>query len=125
MIQSGLEKTLDEIFTERANVLFETGEKVSKAIERLHVFIKKIEEKERLLENQVDDATSLRILDEINDDISRYNEAREEANLRYYYLIVTREAMGFRRHVWVKNTYEIPPRKRPVGNACGQVRQTA
>ena len=49
---------------------------------------------------------------EINGEINRYNRAREHALLRYYYLIVTREAMGMRRHQWVEKHYAVPPRRR-------------
>jgi hypothetical protein len=49
---------------------------------------------------------------EINGEINKYNHAREYAKLRYYYLIVTREAMGMRRHHWVEEIYTIPPRKK-------------
>jgi hypothetical protein len=51
------------------------------------------------------------IAGEINREIGKFNRAREYAKLRYYYLIVTREAMGMRRHHWVDEWYRIPPRK--------------
>jgi len=37
---------------------------------------------------------------------------KEYAQLRYYYLIVTREAMGFRRHKAVEDVYRIPPKRK-------------
>ena len=49
---------------------------------------------------------------ELNREINKFNAAREHAKLRYYYLIVTREAMGFRRHASVEEAYRIPPRKK-------------
>jgi hypothetical protein len=49
---------------------------------------------------------------EINREISKYNGAREYALMRHYYLIVTREAMGIRRHHWVEQHYRIPPRRK-------------
>jgi hypothetical protein len=32
--------------------------------------------------------------------------------MRHYYLIVTREAMGMRRHHWVEQHYRVPPPKK-------------
>ena len=58
---------------------------------------------------------------DINIEIERYNDAREYAKLRYFYLIVTREAMGFRRHTWVDEIYRIPPKKKPLKEPHGQV----
>jgi hypothetical protein len=49
---------------------------------------------------------------EINGEIRHYNSAREYAQLRYFYLIVTREAMGIRRHKTVEEAYKIPPKKK-------------
>jgi hypothetical protein len=49
---------------------------------------------------------------EINREISRFNRVREYALMRHYYLIVTREAMGMRRHHWVDQHYRVPPRKK-------------
>lgn len=50
----------------------------------------------------------------VNREIKQFNRAREHAKVRYYYLIVTREAMGFRRHSTVEEAYRIPPRKKPL-----------
>jgi len=55
-------------------------------------------------------------LEEINVKISRYNNLREDAKLRYHYLIITREALGMRRHHWVEEIYKIPPRKGHLHN---------
>ena len=51
-------------------------------------------------------------LTEINGVIRRYNQTRELAKLRFYYLIVTREALGLRRHQKVEEMYRIPPGKK-------------
>jgi hypothetical protein len=53
-----------------------------------------------------------KLVREINGEIGKFNHAREYAKLRYYYLIVTREAMGLRRHHWVEETFKIPMRKK-------------
>ena len=52
------------------------------------------------------------IMADINREISKFNGVREYALMRHYYLIVTREAMGIRRHHWVEQHYRIPPRKK-------------
>jgi uncharacterized protein DUF6665 len=40
-----------------------------------------------------------------------YRAAWEQANLHLWYLIVQREAMGFRDHTRVYETYRLPPRR--------------
>jgi hypothetical protein len=115
----------EEFLQERAAVLGRAGEKVSIALENLGEIEKSIEEK-LVLFNQIiarcqtecDEGTvrsliRLRARD-INVEIGRYNRAREYAKLRYYYLVVTREAMGMNRHHWIEDAYRIPPRKQYV-----------
>ncbi len=102
------EKTELEIIQERAEVLGRTGEALHRAIQEM----KAIEERIDLaLASACPDEASWRA---INREIKKFNKAREHAKLRYYYLIVTREAMGFRRHKSVEETYRIPPRKKPL-----------
>jgi hypothetical protein len=77
----------------------------------------RLAEIERLVSQDLTDARSLgqlrrQIVAEINREISRFNGAREYALMRLYYLIVTREAMGMRRHHWVDQHYRVPPRKK-------------
>lgn len=72
---------------------------------------------ERLVSQDLTDARSLgrlrrQMVVEINREISQFNGAREHALMRHYYLIVTREAMGMRRHHWVEQHYRVPPRKK-------------
>lgn len=72
---------------------------------------------ERLASQDLTDARSLgrlrrQMVVEINREISKFNGAREYALMRHYYLIVTREAMGMRRHHWVDQHYRVPPRKK-------------
>ena len=52
-----------------------------------------------------------RTIREINEEIDTYNQLREHAQLRYYYLIVIREAMGLRRHDRVEEIYVIPDKR--------------
>ncbi len=111
-------------FRERAAVLGRAGDSVSRALEKLHSIENSLEERmdrlaeiERLVSQDLTDARSLsqlrrQIVAEINWEISRFNGAREYALMRLYYLIVTREAMGMRRHHWVDQHYRVPPRKK-------------
>jgi len=114
MRKNGYEKTQEEIFQERADILYHTGNKLSEALDRLGAIEEAIEAKLVLLRESVEkglDNDCHRFFTEANGEIRKYNKAREHAELRYYYLIVTREAMGFRRHKWVDEMYKIPPKK--------------
>jgi len=122
---NALEKTQEDIFRERAMVLARAGESVHGALEKLRQIQAIIDEKLRIYHDAVagmytfsssdSNGKSYRSLDElyndINNKIREYNKTREHAKLRYYYLIVTREAMGFRRHRMVEELYKIPSKK--------------
>jgi hypothetical protein len=114
----------EEMLKERAEVLGRAGEKLAAAIDKMRIIEQGIDERlkhfhftmekyeERGSDNKI---ASLKqeMMGEINREIAKFNRAREYAKLRYYYLIVTREAMGMRRHHWVDEWYSIPPRKPP------------
>jgi hypothetical protein len=114
----------EEMLKERAEVLGRAGEKLAAAIDKTRIIEQGIDERlkhfhfimekyeERGSHNKI---ASLKqeMMGEINREIAKFNRAREHAKLRYYYLIVTREAMGMRRHHWVDEWYSIPPRKPP------------
>ena len=113
----------EEMMKERAEVLGRAGEKLATAIEKMRMIERVIEERlksyrsivEKYEEGYDDDkpvSQRQKIVKEINGEIGKFNHAREYAKLRYYYLIVTREAMGMRRHHWVEESYRIPPRKK-------------
>jgi len=113
----------DEMMRERAEVLGRAGDKLASAIEKMNVIEKvingQLKDFHSLIEKcrgaYVDrDVVSLKhkLVREINGEIGKFNHAREYAKLRYYYLIVTREAMGLRRHHWVEETFKIPKRKK-------------
>jgi hypothetical protein len=123
------EKTELEILLERAEVLGRAGDRLSQALKNLEcldqVIRKKLDagvsesemtEKKFLGSSKrpVDRSQQRELLREINNEIRRYNEAREFAKLRLYYLIVTREAVGFRRHKSVDEQYPIPPKKKLI-----------
>ncbi len=54
------------------------------------------------------------LIEEINIDIEQFNVIVEKARLKYYYLIVTREAMGLRRHKMVQEMYVIPEKMKKI-----------
>jgi hypothetical protein len=121
MFRANTNKSPDEILheeflQERAAVLGRAGDSMSKALEKMRNIEEKIEEcldrlgemKAQILQN----GSYRQMILEINREINKYNRAREHALLRYYYLIVTREAMGMRRHHWVEQQYSVPPKKR-------------
>jgi hypothetical protein len=112
----------EEMLKERAEVLGRAGERLATSIEKMSIIEQGIDERlqhfrlgvkkceKRGGDNEI---ASLKqdIMADINREIGKFNRAREYAKLRYYYLIVTREAMGMRRHHWVDEWYRIPPRK--------------
>ena len=112
----------EEFLQEKAAVLGRAGEKVYAALENMRGIAKIIEDLS-VSYNQIvercrepsDDSNLMflrkQALKELNAEISRFNRVREHAKLRYYYLIVTREAMGLRRHHWIEDIYGIPPKK--------------
>jgi hypothetical protein len=108
MRKSAWEKTQEELLKERAEVLGRAGEALSVALSDLEKIGRSIAV--RVREAGVHPGPE--ILTEINGEIRHYNHARDYAQLRYYYLIVTREAMGFRRHKTVEDVYKIPPKKK-------------
>jgi len=113
----------EEMLQERAAVLGRAGEKLNMALEKMRVIDRFIEGLRQHFSSLVEKgkdghdhneivALRKKMVKEINGEIGKYNHAREYAKLRYYYLIVTREAMGMRRHHWVEEIYKIPPRKK-------------
>lgn len=113
----------EEFLRERAEVLGRAGTRVQESLNAL----RRIGEEIAAVEGRYEElapvqavsaagcgesqAQRARLRREIDAQIHRYNRVREEAKLRYYYLIVTREALGLRRHHWVEAAYRIPPKK--------------
>jgi hypothetical protein len=124
MQKNGFEKTAEEIFQERADVLCRTGEALSEALRKLasigKIVDSRIQDINMLVEN-VEPDTLGKVYARINGEITRYNRAREYAKLRYRYLIITREAMGFRRHTWVEDIYRIPPKRKYLSRTREQI----
>ena len=106
----------DEILQEKAAVLGRAGESVYDALSQLMNIEAGIEEKcetlRRMSECSAGDKKIRAAIDEINNEIKAFNDLRDYAQIRYYYLIITREALGMRRHVWVEQFYRIPHKKR-------------
>ena len=109
------ENLCEELLRERAAVLGRAGIAVEDAIDCLVPVEREIEAKISLLKSYTNSASDCEILvkqrlllEEINLDIDQFNYLCRNARLKYYYLIVTREALGLRRHDVVKEIYRIP-----------------
>ena len=125
MIKKGFDETQEELFRERASVLTRAGESVQIALRKLGEIEDGIKHRLTSIKHSIEDNnyetgtkinnrlgnSTEKLLDEINGEVVKYNHTREYARLRYYYLIVTREAMGLRRHKMVEEIYRIPPKK--------------
>ncbi len=110
MFKNGFEKTQEEILQERAEVLGRAGERLFSVLKELKEIEKVIDVKAAYIRSGK--SVTKKAVREINGEIDRFNRTREYAKLRYYYLIVIREAVGFRRHKQVEEIYRIPPPKR-------------
>lgn len=113
----------EEFWRERAAVLGRAGENVAGALEkmggiersigrRLDALLLLEGEGEVLQSPEESVRLRRRMIHEINSEIDRFNETRELAKEKYYWLIVTREALGMRRHSWVEAAYRIPARRK-------------
>ena len=115
------ESLCEELLRERAAVLSRAGFAVEDALEKLLKIGQQIEEKIRYSRSAGKDASSQKdlsdkrsIFEEINVIIDQFNTACQKAEIQYYYLIVTREALGLRRHETVRQLYQIPPKKKKM-----------
>ncbi|OPY12985.1 MAG: hypothetical protein A4E66_00949 [Syntrophus sp. PtaB.Bin001] len=126
--QKNLQDILQEEFLqEKAEVLSRASEQVSRILEQLQNLEDDIDQllscfNGRQSGNAMSGIEKIdnwmpksMVIEEINKKISQYNDLRENAKLRYHYLIITREALGMRRHHWVEKFYQIPERK---GHLC-------
>ena len=124
MRRTGEDILQEELLQEKAQVLGRAGESVSRVLERLReiegvidALLQKPRQGLRGVTGQSSDPEEsarpgTQRVQAVNEEIRRYNALREEAKVRFYYLIVTREAMGLRRHHLMEEIYGIPPRKR-------------
>lgn len=111
----------EELLRERAAVLSRAGMAVSDAIEHLERLDREVEGKISFLEfssrgENIQNAEQniQAICEKINLIIEQFNAACRKAQLQYYYLIVTREALGLRRHDRIREIYRIPDEKKKI-----------
>lgn len=112
---------LEELLREKAAVLSRAGMAVDEAIEQLMRIDQEIEAKISLLNTFIWNKHTSEMLqkkqmvfEEINLSIDQFNSIRQKAQLQYYYLIVTREALGLRRHEMIQDIYRIPAKKEKI-----------
>lgn len=112
---------LEELLREKAAVLSRAGMAVDDVIRQLNRVSNEIEVKISLLKNFGGDEQPSEIMrknksihEEINLSIDHFNAIRQKAQLQYYYLIVTREALGLRRHEMIQEIYRIPEKKEKI-----------
>ncbi len=111
----------DEIMRERAAVLGRAGFAVEDALAALEKIDREIRALMEILGQRCSHAKTggpasqdRSLYEAINERIEAFNDACAAAEIKYYYLIVTREAMGLRRHETVKQMYAIPPKKKKL-----------
>jgi len=112
-IEKSVEETLqEEFFREKAAVLCRATEKLEINLRRLTIISNHITEL-HFVEKELNFRrnTMNAGLNQLNEEIDTFNKVREEVKLCYYYLIVTREALGLRKHHWIEECYPIPPKK--------------
>jgi len=110
----------EELLKERIAVLTRASERLAQVLDSLRGIEAGIEEGLAVLRSPEDgpDADGpgpgqrAGLISEINEKIAQFNATREHAEVRMYYLIVTREALGLRRHQRIEEFYRIPPKKR-------------
>jgi hypothetical protein len=115
------DSVLEELLREKAAVLTRAGWAVEEVLEKMKRIEGEIEIKSSLMKS-MDHETDRAVLsrrkkifcEEINCKIDEYNTIREKAELQYYYLIVTREALGLRRHQMVQKIYHVPEKKKKI-----------
>jgi len=111
----------EELLRERAAVLSRAGFAVEDALEKLLKIEQQIQEKIQYLQSVHNDTSGQEhlhdqqsIFEEVNVIIDQFNTVCQKAEIQYYYLIVTREALGLRRHETVQQFYQIPPKKKKM-----------
>jgi len=111
--EKSIEETLqEEFFREKAVVLCRATEKLEISLRRLTILGDHITEF-HFAEKEINSGCNVINTDlkQLNEEIDAFNKVREEVKLCYYYLIVTREALGLRRHHWIEECYQIPPKR--------------
>jgi hypothetical protein len=103
----------EDLLRERAAVLALAGERLTDALEKLRSIEADLTEALVLWHKEVEDGgrNSQSLRGEVNVKIRAYNHQREHVKTRYYYLIVTREALGIIHHERLAEIYRISPKK--------------
>ena len=116
---------LEELLREKAAVLTRASwavEEVLEKMKRIEGEIEIITSLIHALDSKNDHSVALRqkkiFYEEINCKIEEFNSIRRKAQLQYYYLIVTREALGLRRHEMVQKIYGVPEKKKKMQAVC-------
>jgi hypothetical protein len=109
----------EEFLRERAAVLGRAGTAVEDAMAELakidqEIQIKKEQLQSLIYDEQIFPSKKKVLVEEINLHIEQFNIVIEKARLKFYYLIVTREAMGLRRHKMIQELYVIPKKKKKM-----------
>lgn len=114
----------EEILRERAAVLARAGERLTEALDVLRKIEREIGEREAAwihgpgMEGPSappqENEGRRQLVCEMNRKIHAYNHQLADVRKRYYYLIVTREALGVIHHQRLEEFYRIPPKKRCV-----------
>ncbi len=108
----------EELLKERIAVLTRASERLAQVLDQLKGIEAEIEEDLARLNAPEDEPVGAGarrgdgLIPGINEKIAQFNATREHAEVRMYYLIVTREALGLRRHQRIQEFYRIPSRKR-------------
>lgn len=112
---------LGEMLREKAAVLTRAGVAVEQIIEQLRMLETEINEKISLMDmlpgrngDNVLTENKRSFCEAVNQSIETFNIMRKKAETQYYYLIVTREALGLRRHEMVQSMYRIPEKKKKI-----------
>jgi len=111
----------EEFFQERAMVLGRAGMAVEDVLEELARLDREIQIKKEQLQSlqhpeqySCDPNDQQVLIAAINVSIDQFNAVRKRAQLKYYYLVVTREALGLRRHDRIQEIYVIPEKKKKI-----------
>ncbi len=109
----------EEMLRERAAVLARAGEHLSDALEKLARIESEIAAGMAARRRHdgnggavVPEGDRRRLICELNEKIGVYNRQLEQVRTHYYYLIVTREALGIIHHQRLEEIYRIPRQKR-------------
>ena len=100
-LETPIQAELD-IMKEKAEALGRVGGRLDESLRR----IKFLEWRITMLEQGDKDTRAMNTL------VREFNQVRQRALQFLHYLIIQREAIGFRRHANVRRMYQIPPKKR-------------